>query len=55
VATAHPLNLGDELRDATAELHALGIDDEVVFIGTADEVIAWLEADEPCTGMERRP
>lgn len=37
-----------ELAAATARLQALGIDDEVVFSGTADEVIAFLEADDPC-------
>ncbi len=37
-----------ELAAATARLRALGVDDEVVFSGTAAEVIAFLESSDPC-------
>jgi hypothetical protein len=32
----------------TEQLHALGFDGEIVVSGTADEVIAYLDATEPC-------
>jgi hypothetical protein len=37
-----------QLLAATERLRALGIEDEVIFSGTADEVIAFLEATDPC-------
>lgn len=38
---------GDDLRRATERLRALGVDDEVVFSGSAEEVMAFLDATEP--------
>jgi hypothetical protein len=41
------LAAGEELRRTTERLRALGVDDEVVFSGTADGAIATLDAIEP--------
>jgi hypothetical protein len=41
------LNSPEALARATAELRAMGIDDQVVFSGSAEEVLAYLDATEP--------
>jgi len=37
-----------ECSTPTERMNALGIGEEVVFSGTADEAIAWIEADDAC-------
>jgi hypothetical protein len=48
LSSTNALNAPEALARATADLRARGIDDEVVCSGTAEELMEYLDATDPC-------